>query len=239
MMRSTALNRIITDSCKKLTIFRTPIRTSQNWLKPWVIHVYLRRKWLKVRVIIFLVMLQFLCQPPTSSTFCPSSLAMTSPGTHHGNKQGKRVRFTEVPRQTVRPVSVTVVGSSIVRGVAPLLKQSKEYSVDGFVFPGRTAKQINSTLKSIPKSDITVVSTGSNNIEGQPSKDCVDEVRQVVDNISRKWHNRTVIMCQIPHRFDKPHLNQKIDNVNSRIAKKSRDITTYIYWNIVLLRTIS
>ena len=134
--------------------------------------------------------------------------------------QDKRVRFAEVPRQTVRPVSVTVVGSSIVRGVAPVLNQSKEYSVDGFVFPSRTAKQINSTLKSIPKSDITVVAAGSNNIEGQPVKDCVDQVRQVVDNISRKRHNRTVIMCQIPHRCDKPYLNQKIDDVNSRIAKE-------------------
>ena len=115
-------------------------------------------------------------------------------------------------------MSVTVVGSSIVRGVAPFLNQSKEYSVDGFV--GRTAKQINSTLKSIPKSDITVVSAGSNNIEEQLVKDCVDEVRQVVDNIPRKRHNRTVIMCQIPHRFDKPHLNQKIDDVNSCVAKE-------------------
>ena len=159
---------------------------------------------------------------PTNKKFAPLSQLPQDdiPSDLPRQSQRKRVRFSEVPRQTKPPVSVTVIGSSIVRGVAPVLNKSKDYNVDGFVFPGRTAKQINSTLRSIPKSDITVLSAGSNNIEAQPVKDCVDEVRKVVDNISPKRHIRTVIMCQIPHRYDKPQLNKKINEVNSCIAEE-------------------
>ena len=132
--------------------------------------------------------------------------------------QGKRVRFAEIPRQIVPPVSVSVIVNSIVRGVAPLLDQSKEYCADGFVFPG-TAKQINGSLNHIPTSDISVVSAGSNDIETQSVKYCVNEIRKVVDNISRKRQGKTVIMCQIPHRYDKVQLN-KIDDVNTRVAEE-------------------
>ena len=97
---------------------------------------------------------------------------------------------------------------------------SKEYCAGGFVFPGRTAKQINGSLKHIPTSDISVVSAGSNDIETQSVKDCVNEITKVVDNISRKRQGKTVIMCQIPHRYDKPQLNNKIDDVNARVAEE-------------------
>ena len=139
--------------------------------------------------------------------------------------KGKRVRFAEIPRQTVPPVSVTVIGSSIVRGVAPLLDHSDEYNVDGFVYPGRTAKQINGSLKHIPMSDITVVSAGSNDIETQSVQNCVNEIKKVVDNISRKRRGKTVIMCQVPHRYDKPQLNNKIDDVNARVAEEIKKYT--------------
>ena len=90
--------------------------------------------------------------------------------------------------------------------------------MDGFVYPGRTAKQINGCLKHIPTSDISVVSAGSNDIENHSVPYCVNEVKKVIDNISRKRRGKTVIMCQIPHRYDKPLLNSKIDEVNIRIA---------------------
>ena len=157
---------------------------------------------------------------PTSNRFAALSQLPSdnTPRNMSQRSQGKRVRFAEIPRQI--PVSVSVIGSSIVRGVAPLLDQSKEYCADGFVFPGRTAKQINGSLKHIPTSDISVVSAGSNDIETQSVKDCVNEIRKVVDNISRKRQGKTVIMCQIPHRYDKPQLNNKIDDVNTRVAEE-------------------
>ena len=115
-------------------------------------------------------------------------------------------------------VSVTVICSSIVRGVSPCLQLSKDYNAVGFVYPGMTAKYINGRLEDIPESDVTVIVAGSNNIEKQPLKECAEEVRQVIDNISRKRRGNTVIMCQIPHRFDKPYLNNNIDGVNKLMA---------------------
>ena len=40
---------------------------------------------------------------------------------------GETCSVLEVLKQTIRPVSVTVVGSSIIWGVAPLFNQNKEY----------------------------------------------------------------------------------------------------------------
>ena len=93
------------------------------------------------------------------------------------------------------------------------------------VYPGRTAKQINGSLKHIPMSDITVVSAGSNDIETQSVQNCVNEIKKVVDNISRKRRGKTVIMCQVPHRYDKPQLNNKIDDVNARVAEEIKKYT--------------
>ena len=120
-------------------------------------------------------------------------------------------------RPTPKPVTVTVIGSSIVRGVAPLV-QGQGFEATGYVFPGRTARQINGSLRNIPTSDITVLAAGSNNIADQPVKQCIDEIRQVIDNLSRKRVNRTVIMAEIPLRHDRPALNSKIMDVNKFIA---------------------
>ena len=122
-------------------------------------------------------------------------------------------------REKTNPVPVTVVGSSMVRGVGPFFNHSKDHDAVSFVYPGRTAKYINGRLKDIPESDITVLSAGSNNIEKQSVKDCAEEIRQTIDNISRKRRGKHVIMCQIPHRFDKIHLNNKIDVVNQLISE--------------------
>ena len=115
----------------------------------------------------------------------------------------------------------------MVRGVGPFLNHSKDHDAVSFVYPGRTAKYINGRLKDIPESDFTVLSAGSNNIEKQSVKDCAEEIRQTIDNISRKRRGKHVIMCQIPHRFDKIHLNNKIDVVNklmSEVIGKYRNV---------------
>ena len=130
-------------------------------------------------------------------------------------------------REKTNPVPVTVVGSSMVRGVGPFLNHSKDHDAVSFVYPGRTAKYINGSLKDIPESDFTVLSAGSNNIEKQSVKDCAEEIRQTIDNISRKRRGKHVIMCQIPRRFDKIHLNNKIDVVNklmSEVIEKYRNV---------------
>ena len=120
---------------------------------------------------------------------------------------------------TPKPVTVNVIGSSMVRGVAPLV-QGQGFEATGYVVPGRTARQINRSLRNIPVSDITVLAAGSNNIAVQSVAQCKEEIRQVSDNLSRKRVNRTCIMAEIPLRHDTPALNSKIMDVNQFIASE-------------------
>ena len=149
---------------------------------------------------------------PTEVSDLPPT-ANRSPHAHHQLPNVSRPRGPSRPKNA-NPVPVTVIGSSIVRGVGPFLNHSKDHDAVGYVYPGRTARYINGCLKNIPESDITVLSAGSNNIENQSVKDCAEEIRQTIDNISRKSRGKQVIMCQIPHLFGKTHLNHKIDAVN-------------------------
>ena len=71
---------------------------------------------------------------------------------------------------------------------------------------------------------------GTNNIETQTTEQCKEEIRQTIDNVSRKRNNKTVIISKIPHRHDKPVLNSKIDAVNAYIV---REISQRRNWHIL------
>ena len=132
---------------------------------------------------------------------------------------------------TKRRVDVSVIGSSMVRGVAEVLESDSNYDAAGYCYPSKTAGYINSQIRLIPATDITIVMAGTNDIQKRNAEDCKEEVRKVVDNISRKRQNQTVIICEMSHRYDKPYLNDKIDKVNSYLA----DITSG-YDNVHLLK---
>ena len=85
-----------------------------------------------------------------------------TPATTSQHQQPRRAK-----RPTPNPMTVTIVGSSIVRGVAPLM-HGKDCDVSGYVYPGRTARQINAQIKHIPSSDVTVLAAGTNNIDSHP-----------------------------------------------------------------------
>ena len=116
---------------------------------------------------------------------------------------------------------MTVVGSSIVRGVASLV-DGKQFDASGYVFPGRTAGEINSCVDNldIHESDVAVIAAGTNNIESQTMSQCKAEIGHVIDNVSRRRNNQHVIMCQLPPRYDKPYLNNKIEKVNDFIRQQ-------------------
>ena len=120
-----------------------------------------------------------------------------------------------------KDTTVTVIGSSIVRGVAPLV-HGKRFAASGFVYPGHTARQINSHIRHIPDSDVTVLAAGTNNIEHQTVAECTQELHQVIDNVARKKQGKTVIMSLLPYRYDKPELCKKILLVNDFICKEIR-----------------
>lgn len=133
-------------------------------------------------------------------------------------------------RCTVNPTTVTIVGSSIVRGVAPLVDHGDEFEAIGFAYPGRTAREINGRIKNIPDSDVLAIAAGTVNISSQSVNECTREIREVIDNVSRKRNGKPVIMSQIPRRRDDAVLNLKIDRVNDFIAKQIR---TREHWHLL------
>ena len=124
-----------------------------------------------------------------------------------------------VGSSTCATTTFTVIRSSIVRGMAPLV-HGRGFDATGFVYPGRTARQINACIRKIPLSDITVLAVGTNDIEQQTVTECTKELHQIIDNVSCKRHGKTVIMSQLPYRFDKPELYCKIDLVNDFFRKE-------------------
>ena len=85
-------------------------------------------------------------------------------------------------------------------------------------------------LTHIPPSDVTVLAAGTNNIEKQPLGQCKEEIRQMIDNVSRKRKDNIVIMSRIPPRHDKPILNKKIDDVNDFIVQ---ELKQWKNWHIL------
>ena len=159
---------------------------------------------------------------PVSSVYTSNRFAALASVAPHGPppSAGQSPPRTGVLEPSEQPTSVTVVGSSIVRGVAPL-GHSDSFNATGFVYPGQTARQINARIRGIPSSDVTVLAAGTNNIEHQTIDQCKNEISQIIDNVARKRDKKVVIMRQIPKRLDKPHLNSKTD-IPDEISKRNR-----------------
>ena len=167
-----------------------------------------------------------------SHTRAPSPRRRHSGGGHGGRssvvnkpqKTASQHRVTSSPQRTTKPVmppsgtTVTIIGSSIVRGVAPMV-QGRGFQATGYVYPGHTARQINAHIRHIPAdSDVTVIAAGTNNVQQQSVPECVAEIKQVIDNVARKRRDKHVIMSALPYRYDQPSLNTKVDTINSVIA---------------------
>ena len=81
-------------------------------------------------------------------------------------------------------------------------------------------RTINGTFRNIPASDVTVIAAGTNNIELQTIDEITHELKQTIDNVARKRSGKMVIMSEIPPRFDKVDLNDKIIRANHFIKKE-------------------
>ena len=138
------------------------------------------------------------------------------------------------PNTPSQPTTVTVIGSSIVRGVAPLVHGGPSVAT-GYVYLDQTARQINSHIRHIPPSDVTMLAAGTNNIEHQTLEQCTREISQVIDNVYRKRNGKVVIMGRIPVRRDKPHLSDKINCVNQFIAREIAKRNKWYLMNVTVI----
>ena len=112
-----------------------------------------------------------------------------------------------------------MVGSSIARGVSILVHKSTEFDAMGWVYPGRTASQINSRLERLPLTEVTVIQAGTNDIQSKSVEECKHAIKEVVSTAANHPERKTIIMCTIPQRYDEPKLNSKIDLVNEYLEK--------------------
>ena len=115
-------------------------------------------------------------------------------------------------------VEVTLIGDSMVRGVATLVN-GDEFDAMGFVYPGGSAKYIGSRLKNISLSQVTVISAGTNDISTDSLDECKSSIRELVNTANHCPDRKSIIMCSIPHRYDDPELNYKIDQVNQYLEE--------------------
>ena len=154
----------------------------------------------------------------TTGTGTPSHTRAQSPRRRHSGGHGGRSsvvnepqktasqhRVTSSPQRTTKPVmppsgtTVTIVRSSIVRGVAPMV-QGRGFQATGYVYPGHAARQINAHIRHIPvDSDVTVIAAGTNNVQQQSVQGCIAEIKQVICNVARKSRDKHVIISALPY----------------------------------------
>ena len=119
------------------------------------------------------------------------------------------------------PVKVMVIGSSNAWGVAPLVSNN-HIDATGFSYPGCTAGQITDRIQSIHCSGVTVIHAGSYNLEAHPLAKCMAELQGLAESVQNRKPTNPIIVCEIPYRYDKPELNDKVDLINNYLSRLCR-----------------
>ena len=120
------------------------------------------------------------------------------------------------PRHQKRLV---IIGSSMVRGLGPMV-DGEEFSAIGYTNPGATAQRLTHHVADMtrgPDCDAIVVAGGTNNVPHQSVSECTHAIKELVDTVSSHNPTSRIIVPDIPHRYDHPNLNKKIDSINKYI----------------------
>ena len=115
---------------------------------------------------------------------------------------------------------VTIISSSMGKGVAELVDQGENLSAFAYCYPGRGAHEIANRMKKVlphENAEIIVVQAGTCNIEKDSLVTCKSEIKECVDIVA-SYSDKSVIFCTIPERQDKPSLNIKIEQLNNFIV---------------------
>ena len=120
-----------------------------------------------------------------------------------------------------------------LRGVAPLV-HGRGFDATGFVYPGRTARQINACNWKIPLSDITVLAAGTNNIEQQTVTECTKELHQIIDNVYAHRYSRynCRTLALILWRVVYIHISHQLNiYIHDPCVKECFGIMWWRHWN--------
>ena len=57
------------------------------------------------------------------------------------------------------------------------------------------------------------------NLEAQPLAKCMAELQGLVESVQNRKPTDPIIVCEIPYRYDKPELNDKVDRINNYLSR--------------------
>ena len=126
-----------------------------------------------------------------------------------------------------RRTKVSVVGSSLVRGLGNLLNDS-ETDVCCNTYPGGTIERIAPRLPTVTREDdeVIVLSAGSNNIPHYDVATIIRRAGEMVDDLQHLRPHAQIVIPAIPRRYDDPHhsdiYRDKIDRVNVFLKHKCK-----------------
>ena len=118
---------------------------------------------------------------------------------------------------------VSIVGSSIVRGLGSLLN-NKQHDVCCYTNPGCAAEHIAARLTCMTSDDdeVIVLAAGTNNVTKDSVATTITHVGKLIDQSLQLRPRAQVVVNEIPHRYDDSNLNGKIDKINVFIRHKCR-----------------
>ena len=113
------------------------------------------------------------------------------------------------------------MGDSMVQGMGSLVSWGGDFDACSYTYRGQTARQINGHIRDIDiaQYDAAVLYAGTNNTHDQPVAQCIEEMRQLTDNVARKRQGKPVLMCLLSRNLREP-VNDKIDQINDFIKSE-------------------
>lgn len=111
---------------------------------------------------------------------------------------------------------ITLLSDSHGRGLRHMLQArlGEKCEVLSVVKPNATLENVvcglDQEISGLNSNDHLIVLGGTNNVHDQTDYD----VKPFVKELAHKTQNTNVILCTVPLRYDKPHLNKKIRKIN-------------------------
>ena len=145
-------------------------------------------------------------------------------------KKVSQVKKRKCPKDSIqkvrsnksKPLSVKIIGTSMVRGLRKLLNDPKGgIKACCYPSPGFTAEQIGERLPDmVSEQDDVVLLGGTNNVPRDPVGTCVMKMNRPIDDALKLNQRAHMVVSEIPIRFDEISLNEKIEKLTIFIRHK-------------------
>ena len=114
---------------------------------------------------------------------------------------------------------IVIIGDSIIKNINP--KKISKKQVVKRTFPGKTAVDIKSEVKSIPTVSTpshVLIHAGTNDIPTHTAKECVKNIEELAVSVKKRFPDSRIGLSGITARYD-IDVNTKILEVNSKLKE--------------------